>query len=84
MAHCTAYPCLMNGSNHQGEKDRRPLHLCPVCLRKLCRNLRAEPVPSLTKLNAFCREHGLGPESRWYGRALAALAGRAAERVSHE
>jgi archaemetzincin len=43
MAHCTAYSCLMNGSNHQEEKDRRPMHLCPVCLRKLCWNLQVEP-----------------------------------------
>lgn len=25
----------MNGSNHLEESDRRPLHLCPVDLRKL-------------------------------------------------
>ena len=74
LAHCTAYSCLMNGSNHQEEKDRRPMHLCPVCLRKLCWNLRVEPVPYLTKLNAFCQQHGLDPESIWYEKALAALA----------
>src|SRR5262249_34329712 len=72
--HCTAFRCLMNGSNHQEERDARPLHLCPVCLRKLCWNLRAEPVPYLTKLKAFCRQNGLDPESGWYERALAALA----------
>jgi archaemetzincin len=73
MAHCTAYSCLMNGSNHQEERDARPLHPCPVCLRKLCWNLRAEPVPYLMKLNAFCRQNGLDPESAWYERAIAAL-----------
>jgi archaemetzincin len=26
MRHCTAFRCLMNGSNHQGERDARPLH----------------------------------------------------------
>lgn len=71
--HCTAYSCLMNGSNHQAEKDRRPMHLCPVCLRKLCWNLRAEPVPYLRKLEAFCRKNGLGPEHQWYEKAVAAL-----------
>src|SRR5438105_9079593 len=35
LAHCTYFNCLMNGSNHLVEADRRPLHLCPVCLRKL-------------------------------------------------
>ena len=52
----------------------RPLHLCPVCLRKLCRNLRVEPAPYLRKLEAFCRQNGLGPEHQWYERAIAALA----------
>lgn len=32
---CIWYRCLMNGSNHLGEADARPLHLCPVDLRKL-------------------------------------------------
>ena len=33
--HCVYFSCLMNGSNHLEESDRRPLHLCPVDLRKL-------------------------------------------------
>jgi archaemetzincin len=74
MRHCTAFHCLMNGSNHQEERDRRLLHLCPVCLRKLCWNLRAEPVPYLTRLKAFCHENGLGPEVVWYERATTMLA----------
>ena len=72
--HCTAFRCLMNGSNHQEERDRRLLHLCPVCLRKLSWNLRAEPVAYLTNLKAFSQAHGLGPEQVWYERAIAALA----------
>jgi archaemetzincin len=74
LRHCTAFRCLMNGSNHQEERDARPLHLCPVCLRKLRWNLRVEPVPYLTKLKAFCQQNGLDPESGWYERAIAALA----------
>jgi archaemetzincin len=74
MHHCTAFRCLMNGSNHQEERDARPLYLCPVCLRKLCWNLRVEPVAYLTGLNTFCRQNGLDPESDWYEKAVAALA----------
>src|SRR5262245_12758951 len=74
MWHCTAYSCLMNGSNHQEEKDRRPMHLCPVCLRKLCWNLQAEPVSYLSKLKAFCQQHGRNAESNWYERVIEALA----------
>jgi len=53
----------MNGSNHQQERDAKPLHPCPVCLRKLCWNLEIEPVPYLTKLKAFCQHNGLDLES---------------------
>jgi archaemetzincin len=74
MAHCTAFLCLMNGSNHQEEKDRRPMHLCPVCLRKLCWNLQVEPVSYLMRLKASCQTHGLDAEAEWYEEALAALA----------
>jgi hypothetical protein len=58
--------------------ESRPMHLCPVCLRKLPWNLQAEPGPYLRRLEAFCREHGL-EEADWYTRAVAAL-GRANER----
>jgi archaemetzincin len=73
MWHCTAYSCLMNGSNHQEEKDRRPMHLCPVCLRKVCWNLRVEPVPYLTALRTFCRQNGLNTEAGWYDKIILAL-----------
>ena len=33
--HCVHFHCLMNGSNHLAESDAHPIHLCPVCLRKL-------------------------------------------------
>src|SRR5437762_8976062 len=33
--HGVFYHCLMNGSNHLAESDARPMHLCPVDLRKL-------------------------------------------------
>jgi archaemetzincin len=74
LAHCTAHLCLMNGSNRRGERDARPLYLCPVCLRKLCWNLGVEPVAYLPNLKAFWRHNGLDPESRWYEKAVAALA----------
>jgi archaemetzincin len=73
MWHCTAYSCLMNGSNHQQEKDRRPMHLCPICLRKLCWNLRIKPIPYLTALKTFCRHNGLHTEAGWYDKAIETL-----------
>jgi archaemetzincin len=71
--HCTAYSCLMNGSNHQEEKDRRPMHLCPVCLRKLCWNLGIEPVAYLTALKTFCSQNGLNTDAGWYEKAIKTL-----------
>ncbi|XP_039254264.1 archaemetzincin-2-like [Styela clava] len=35
LKHCIYMQCLMNGTNHLQESDRRPPQLCPVCLRKL-------------------------------------------------
>jgi archaemetzincin len=74
MLNCTAYLCLMNGSNHQEEKDRRPMHLCPVCLRKLSWNLQVGPVAYLTEMKDYCKQNGLGPEAVWYEKAIAGLA----------
>jgi archaemetzincin len=73
MKHCIAFSCLMNGSNHQEERDRRPLNLCPVCLRKLLWNLQVEPASYLKRLEAFSRRHALA-EAGWYERARALLA----------
>ena len=62
MYHCIAYECVMNGSNHRAESDRQPLALGPVCLRKLCWNVGAKPLPRYRALAAFCREQKLkGP-----------------------
>ncbi|CAI2371732.1 unnamed protein product [Moneuplotes crassus] len=35
MPHCPYYECLMNGSNTIIEGKRKPMYLCPVCLRKM-------------------------------------------------
>lgn len=32
--HCQWLNCVMQGSNHLEESDRRPLDFCPICLRK--------------------------------------------------
>ncbi|XP_030064342.1 archaemetzincin-2 isoform X3 [Microcaecilia unicolor] len=35
LRHCQWLQCVMQGSNHLEESDRRPPELCPICLRKL-------------------------------------------------
>jgi archaemetzincin len=72
MQHCTAYRCLMNGSNHQEERDTQPLNPCPVCLRKLVWNLQVEPVAYLRRLAVFCSAQGFD-EANWFRQAAKLL-----------
>jgi archaemetzincin len=76
MRHCTAFACLMNGCNSEQERDNQPLHLCPVCLRKLLWNLQADPVLYLRRLADFSREQGM-QEADWYEGAVATFEGPA-------
>ncbi|CAN5417279.1 hypothetical protein BH23VER1_BH23VER1_18410 [soil metagenome] len=72
--HCIYYACLMNGSMGVAESDRRPLHLCPVCLRKLGVCVRFSPVRRYRDLEVSFRKRGLEEEAEWVGRRLARLA----------
>ena len=65
MEHCVHYECVMNGSNHLEETDRRPAHLCPVCLRKLRHAIGFDPVERYRALGIFFSRAGLGPEADW-------------------
>jgi archaemetzincin len=75
LKHCTASRCLMNGGNHQEERDHRPLHPCPACLRKLLWNLQAQPAPYLRRLADFCLGHGLEYDASWFAGAAELLEG---------
>jgi archaemetzincin len=67
--HCIAYECLMNGSNHQAEKDARPLWLCPLCLAKLCAALACDAPERFEKLREFAQRNGLPAEARYFAEA---------------
>jgi len=71
--HCVFFNCLMNGSNHLAESDRRPLHLCPIDLRKLQWALGFDVAERCRRLLAFWREVGVGDEADWIERRLAAI-----------
>jgi hypothetical protein len=43
IAHCTHHEGNMNGSNNLPETDAGPMHLCPVCLRKLHHAIGFDP-----------------------------------------
>jgi archaemetzincin len=64
--HCTAYHCLMNGSNSLEETDLHPLDVCPVDLRKLHRSIGFDVIGRYEDLRDFCRREGFAPEAAWF------------------
>lgn len=56
MRHCTKYECLMSGTNHLGETDRRPLDVCPECMTKIAWAMNYEPAERYAKLAKFWNE----------------------------
>lgn len=73
LAHCVHFSCVMNGSNHLQESDRRSLHLCPVCLRKLQFSVGFDVVKRYQDLATFDRKSGFADEARWLTRRLARI-----------
>lgn len=65
LEHCIWYRCLMNGSNHLDESDARPLHLCPVDLRKLQWSIGFDVSERYRQLREFCRQVKFDDEDRW-------------------
>lgn len=53
MRHCAKYECLMSGTNHLGETDRRPLDTCPECMAKIAWAMNYEPAERYRNLAAF-------------------------------
>lgn len=65
LKHCIFYRCVLNGSNSLEESDRTPLHLCPVCLRKL---QHAAGFNIITRYAALQREYrrlNVNDEAEW-------------------
>jgi len=71
--HCIYYECNMNGANHLAEADATPMHLCPVCLRKLHRAARFDPAERYGKLRDFYVANGMKAEEEWVGKRIAAI-----------
>ena len=70
LQHCIYFRCLMNGSNHLGESDDRPPHLCPVCLRKLQYAVGFDIPARYEQLRTFSRQVGFEEEATWLTRRL--------------
>lgn len=62
MRHCKKYECLMSGTNHLGETDRRPIDACPECTAKICWLSDVDQAERYQKLAEFCRKNGLPKE----------------------
>ncbi len=64
MPHCTKYECLMSGSNHLMETDRRPLDVCPECMAKIAWAMKYEPTERYQNLAKFWKEEGFAELSK--------------------
>ena len=74
LAHCVHYRCLMNGSASLAESERRPLHLCPVDIRKLHWLTGVDIAARRRDLERFWRGVGWADEAEWMARQVAARA----------
>lgn len=71
--HCTKYECVMSGTNHIGETDRRPIDACPECTAKICWLSDIGIATRYKKLAEFCRKNGLLKEAVDFERKLKAV-----------
>jgi archaemetzincin len=74
LAHCLHFRCAMNGIADLPELDRLPLHLCPVCLRKLQLVTDLDPRATYRSLLPVAERLALDDEVQWLRRRLALLA----------
>lgn len=65
LGHCTYWSCVVAGSNHQAEADARPLHVCPVCLRKLQSSIGFDPLAREEALATVLGALGIADEAAW-------------------
>ncbi|MFQ6034564.1 MAG: archaemetzincin [Sedimentisphaerales bacterium] len=73
LTHCIYFQCVLNGSNHLAESDARPVHLCPVCLRKLQHSIGFDVVSRYGNLFHFYKKVGFDKEAQWVTKRLKRL-----------
>lgn len=89
LKHCIYFKCVLNGSNHLKESDSRPVHLCPVCLRKaqysFCNvqqngaQTRFDVVDRYRNLFRFYQSSGFDGEAQWVANRLKWILGAEAK-----
>ena len=73
MRHCTKYECLMSGTNHIAETDRRPIDACPECTAKVCWLSDTDQPTRYKNLAAFCRKNALNKEAVEFSKKALAI-----------
>lgn len=63
MRHCTKYECVMSGTNHLGETDRRPIDACPECMAKIAWMNKEKPLDRYKRLAAFAKKYRIADEA---------------------
>jgi archaemetzincin len=53
ITHCTAYECVMNGSNDLYESDSQPMWMCHECFDKIIWNTKRKPTQCIIDLHTF-------------------------------
>jgi archaemetzincin len=76
LAHCVYFRCVFNGSNHLVESDARPMHECPVDLRKLHHSVNFDGPRRYANLDRFYRKAGFEDEAVWTRRRLEWVVGK--------
>ncbi len=71
LSHCMHWECVVAGSNHQAEADRRPLHPCPVCLRKLHSSIEFDPAAREEAVARVLEQLEITDEAAWSKRRAA-------------
>ena len=71
LSHCVHWECVVAGSNHQAEADRRPLHPCPVCLRKLHSSIEFDPAVREQEVARVLEQLEITDEAAWSKRRAA-------------
>lgn len=71
--HCTKYECIMSGTNHLAETDRRPIDACPECMAKIAWLSGVDPETRYKRLAVFCRKNGMDEEALAFDKKAAAV-----------
>ena len=64
LRHCIKYECLMSGTNHLAETDRRPFDNCPECMAKVAWAMNYDPEARYKNLAAFWKNNKNSAEEK--------------------